>query len=1056
MPQDEMTTMVTNWRRGIKEKHRASISLEERIENRLEAIKGRSFKDCEILDDWQIRQARYLGPGQYEYLDADWRPLKIGDPWGDHGISAFFRRSVDVPKRFAGEKVVLRMYIGGDSLLSINGKPFHGLDPFRNEVCILLEAKGDEHLDIDIESYFTWHSGEASGEAKGRTLFTSQLVSIDKELESAYYDLLAVYKLLEVDDLSNSQRDHIEVLLTDLINKIDPREPDQVVFKSMVIEACVDLQSVINSTSPPLDDTGLLTLTGHSHLDVIFMWQYKEFIRKVGRTHATAMRLLEQHPQFIMSQSQALTYYEMKRHFPDLFERVKGAVKEGRWEVCGTSWIEWDGNLPSGESYVRQILFGRKFFKDELDVVPDICWQPDIFGMTWTLPQILVRSGIKYAVTHKLSAWNDTNPWKKNAFWWQGPDGSRIFTVIPVTHFIGMNDPDHLYKSWSDFSEKQQMGELFYTFGWGDGGGGPDNDMIEVAKRYNNVHGLLRTEFGTIGKTLQRMRDKAADLSVWDDELYLEAHRGVYTTKGTLKKLNRYAENLYRQAELFSAVNWSLFAGKYPAQKLAEGWQNLLTNQFHDTLPGSHITLAYGDILAEYDQILATGESVEQDALVSLAQQVDTSAQATGKSVVVFNSLLHERSDPVKLDASATAVADERGNQLPCQQIIQLDGEEKTLFSPASVPAVGYATYSISDDKPKIRKTSLQATTTALSNQFFEIELNEFAEIVSLHDRRHDRAVIAENGLANKLRCYEDMSGIYDAWDIVASYPEHELDIHTPVDITVDEQGPVRASVLFTKKILNSTMRQRISIYEDYPAIDFETEVDWHEDQKLLKVGFDLNVLSRHATYDIAYGNIDRPNHRNNSYDAAKFEVPAHYWMDMSQADYGVSLINDCKYGHEAYFNTIRLTLLRSPMRPDPTSDRGINRFTYRLLPHAGDWRSGGTICNALELNVPAKAVAKTGDVGNLPPTDSFLSCDSSHVTLEAFKQSEDGTALVLRFVERHRTTGNVTLTFAKNVRCAKLCNLMEVEEQDADHNANTVTFPIKPYEIKTLKLSLA
>jgi alpha-mannosidase len=622
-------SVVNRWRFDKKHAERRILRFDERVTQRLEAILQRSMMDMEPLDGWEIRQAYYRDIGEYEYIDDDWRTIRLGEYWGGKDVSAFFRRPITIPDRMGGQVVALHIYVGGDSLLKLDGVPYHGLDPFRHIVQLTDAAEpGETHL-LELESYIHWYTSK-----EYLNLFQqAELVVIDKEVEAAYWDFVAAFKVLFMKDIDASLKAFLEKHVWDALLAVPVHEPDHQQFKQGLLEAQSRFRREVYSTDH-FHVPGVLHLAGHSHLDIVYVWPFREYIRKVGRTHATMLRLMEQYPDFKFSQSSSKIYADMKEHYPGIYEQVKQRIAEGRWQPVGAFWVEPDCNLISGESLVRQILHGQRFWKEEFGFQSRVCWEPDVFGMTWALPQILKRSGIDVVMCNKLVVWNDTNPWTQNTFFWEGPDGTQILTVFPPGHFIGMVDPDHMNQYWRDFSDKETIGEMLYTYGWGDGGGGVDPEMIESAIRYADFPGVVPTTFAHPEESLLSILDKSqnADLPIWRDELYLEAHRGTYTSKGHLKKLNRQSEVLYRQVEMLAALAWCT-GGDYPEEDLDIGWKMLLTTQFHDALPGTHITEVYHYLLDEYDKIRDIAQRVRQYATNRLF------GGEGGENVLIFNPL---------------------------------------------------------------------------------------------------------------------------------------------------------------------------------------------------------------------------------------------------------------------------------------------------------------------------------------------------------------------------------------------------------------------------------
>lgn len=1039
---DAMDAHVDDWRDATKGKQRGIFSFDDVVAVKLKTLKKRIYTDVESIPAWKMRECIYKGVDDYEFLYDEWKDLNVGDRWGNNGWSAFFKNSIDLPERFAGKRVTLNVYFGGDSLLSLNGEPYQGLDPFRNSVLLTECAKGGEHYDVDIESYYVWHSNESTV----KTLSCSFIGVVDPEIEEIYWDFKAAFNALFMPVLDTGLAELIRKTLKDAFNHVNfDLEGEE--FKAELRLAQKILKENIYE-NPNYSSIGKLALVGNSHLDIVFMWAYKEYIRKLGRTHATMLRLMEQYPDFIFSQSTVPTYQEMEKHYPKLFEQVKQRIAEGRWEYIGAMWVEPDCNLISGESFVRQLLHGIRYAEKTFGITPKTCWVPDVFGNGYAMPQILKKAGVEYFVTHKMGIWNDTNPWQYNTFWWEGPDGSKVFSIVPPTHFIGTVEADSLKVNWSKYTDKATIGESMYCYGWGDGGGGVDTEMLEYVKRYSKFPGLPEAKPSKIEDSLARMKAKATDTNIptWKDELYLEEHRGVHTTKALLKKLNRYSENLYRQAEMFASIAMQ-YGYKYPLEKLNEGWQMILTNQFHDSLPGSHITEVFGDLCDIYDKIIKIGEEVRTEALNIIAGTADGS-EKYGKPFALFNSLGVAATSKVELPYSDVEIYDAQGNKVPVQAYTKLDGTKVLTFVAKDVPAVGYKVY--------YTKAAEVPAVTALSgnvveNARFKLELDGAAEIVSLYDKANSREVLCGN--SNVFRIYEDLPGKYDAWDIVASYVDRQFDTQ-PGKVESIVSGDVFTCITLTKNINKSVVKQNILVYNELDRIDFDTFISWHEQEKLLKVGFDVDVKAQKYTRDIAYATIESSNYRHNPYDKAKFEVSAHNFIDMSEDSYGLTILNDCKYGYEVDGQRMIITLLKAPMNPDPTSDRGDHYFTYSLYPHAGNWKDAETLTRGLEINNPMVAVDVNGSQGEA--VKSFISVDAKNVPLEAVKKCEDEDAYIVRFVEKAGRTTAVNAKLFAEIASVAECDLLERNDVAFDSfSGDTISFTAKPFEIKCFKVKV-
>ena len=1040
---DAMDAHVDDWRDATKGKQRGIFSFDDLVTVKLKTLKKRIYTDIESIPAWKMKECIYKGIDDYEYLYDEWKELNVGDRWGNNGWSAFFKNSFDMPARFKGKKVTLNVYFGGDSLLSLNGEPYQGLDPFRNSVFLTNCAEGNEHYDVDIESYYVWHSNESTV----KTLSCSFIGVVDPVIEEIYWDFKAAFNALFMPVLDTGLAELIRAALKEAFTHVN-FDLDGEEFKAELLLAQKVLKDKVYN-NPNYSSIGKLALVGNSHLDIVFMWAYKEYVRKLGRTHATMLRLMEQYPDFIFSQSTAPTYIEMEKRYPKLFEQVKKRIEEGRWEYIGAMWVEPDCNLVSGESFTRQLLHGVRYAEKTFGITPKTCWVPDVFGNGYAMPQILKKAGVEYFVTHKMGIWNDTNPWQYNTFWWEGPDGSKVFSIVPPTHFIGTVEADSLKVNWSRYTDKETIGESMYCYGWGDGGGGVDTEMLEYVKRYSKFPGLPEAVPSKIEDSLARMKANATETNIptWKDELYLEEHRGVHTTKALLKKLNRRSENLYREAELFASVAMK-YGYKYPLDKLNEGWQMILTNQFHDSLPGSHITEVFGDLCAIYDEIIKIGEEVRDEALNVIAGNAD-GAEKYGKPFALFNSLGVNATSKVELPYKDVEIFDENGEKVPVQAYTKLDGTKVLVFVAKDVPAAGYKVFYTKDAAVK-EATSVAAFGNVIENDNFRVELDEKAELVSIFDKNNNREVL--DGKGNVFRLYEDLPGKYDAWDIVATYVDREFDTE-PGKVTAIATGDVFTALSIEKKINKSLVKQNIIIYNDLDRIDFDTFINWNEQEKLLKVGFDVDIKASKYTRDIAYATIENSNYRHNPYDKAKFEVSAHNFIDMSEDAYGLTILNDCKYGYEVDKQRMIITLLKAPMNPDPQSDRGDHYFTYSLYPHAGNWKDADTITRGLEINNPMTAVEIPADAKG-DTAKSFIKVSADNVTLEAVKKCEDEDAYIVRFVEKTGRRTDVTADLFAEIAEAAECDLLERNDVAIDtFSGSTLSFTANPFEIKCFKI---
>jgi alpha-mannosidase len=759
---------------------------------------------------------------------------------------------------------------------------------------------------------------------------------------------------------------------------------------------------------------------------------------------------MERYPEFQFSCSQPQLYAYTKEHFPTLYEEIKHWVREGRWGTTGGMWVEADCNITSGESLIRQILFGKRFFREEFGTQPTSCWLPDVFGYTASLPQILQGCGLNSIYTCKLH-WQARNPFPCHLFWWQGVDGTRVLAHIPLLRgmYNGNVQAEQLNYAWSQFKEKAAYDEMMFTFGYGDGGGGVTEGMLEYAERLKHYPGLpaCRQDMGEA--YLEKVHADLPELPNWQGELYVETHRGTYTSQAAVKRANRRNELLLREAEIAGVLSTQL--GKsIDLNPLRGAWEKLLLHQFHDDLPGSSIGAVYVDALRDYRQVEKTAQSIRDVAIDAIA------ASAPAADLFVFNSLSWERSDLIEATIVSPAgpleAVDPEGRAVPVQVTARSNEHATIVFAPTAVPAVGYTTFAL---RPPANapESSLVIGAGQMENRFFTIELDEFGQITRLLDKRCQREVIPPGQTANCLQLFQDGPEDEAAWNIHDTFDRREYPFEGATTVEAIESGPVRGGVRVTRHHRSSRIEQDIIIYDTIARIDFVTRVDWQERQVLLKAAFPVEVLADQATFEIQFGALQRATHRNTSWEQEKFEVPAQRWADLSEGGYGVSLMNDCKYGYDVKDSVLRITLLRGPEWPDPDADRGRHEFTYSLLPHVGDWRQGETVRRAWELNSPMVCRSANRLAGSLPAAQSFVQIAGPAV-LETLKPADDGDGWILRLYEPNGSRGKVTVTFpAAKLGEVTACNLVEEPLEPQPSDAQRFSFDIRPFQIRTFRL---
>lgn len=736
-------------------------------------------------------------------------------------------------------------------------------------------------------------------------------------------------------------------------------------------------------------------------------------------------------------------------------------------------FLEADCNLSSGESLIRQFVYGKRFFREEFGVDNEILWLPDVFGYSAALPQIMEKCGIHYFMTTKIS-WSETNKMPYDTFLWEGIDGTRI-----LTHFISARDynatlmvggkkrPPHFTTyngilnssqvkgTWQRYSQKELNPQALMCFGHGDGGGGPTREMLENQRRLSKgIPGCPRTRMSTARSFFNRLEQEVKgkkELPAWVGELYLEYHRGTYTSMARNKKCNRRGEFLLEDLEGLEAMLDLWGEEKEDHREELKGlWQILLRNQFHDILPGSSCKEVYEDSKQEYSELFKRGNALKLAMLEKLTGRI----RAEKGDLIVYNMNAFECSGIVNCpypEGMENPAAFSGGNICPVQRTQDGNG---IFFTPA-VPAKGTRVFGIMDREKAEEKaqSSVSFDGELVETPFFAVRLNPAGQFTSFVDKRTGRELIRENETGNRLVTYEDRPHYYDAWDINDYYSEKEYPIDQEADIIVAESGPVRTVIRVVHKYLDSRIQQDLIFYPQIDRIDLQYQIDWREEQILLRNYFPVNIHAAEATYEIQFGNVKRPTHRNTSWDQAKFEVCAHKWIDLSEDGYGLSILNDCKYGCDVHDGVIGLTLLKSAVYPNPDADREHHSFAYSLCPHEGSWKTAGITQKAYAFNNPMEVMVKEESGGTVAPGQAFVQADSGNVIVEVVKPADDGNGMIVRLYELFNRDCVTRLKLAAPVRAAFRCDMLEQDQEELSADGDTVALHMKPYEIQTIRI---
>jgi alpha-mannosidase len=994
-----------------------------------------------------------LGPGQHPapIPTVGWKPYTIGADWGGYDVTQWFRARVTIPHEMAGKPVAAILRQGWEALCYLNGLPAQGLDGNRSEVLLTPNAKGGEEFEIVIEASATPNQYDDN---PIHQFSSAEIAERDELVWSFYWDLKVANDVVAVLAADSQPRVKLQDLVDWAVKLVDLNAKDDVkLYRANVADAQKKFRAKLKEFQNSWAD-GKVTYVGHSHIDTAWLWPIRETKRKCSRTFSTVLRYMDQYPEYIYSQGQPQLYEYIKDNYPTIWEGIKQRVKEGRWEATGGGWVEQDSNVAGAEALVRQYLYGRRFFIKEFGVHPRLVWLPDAFGFPITMPQIMAKCQLTTFGTTKIN-WSQYNRFPYSHFMWRGLDGTEILSFMPPGSYNSNPTPASAASDWRSVLQKDLVDEIAITYGHGDGGGGATVEMFENLRRMKNIVGIPKCESGTLEgyvDVLHRNVDKAK-LPVYNEELYLELHRACQTTQARTKRNNRKGELLFRDTEYLASV--AMLAGaEYPQEQLYEQWKPFLTNQFHDILPGSSVNEVYTTADKDYANILTTVGSLREQAVRQLASGINTAGK--GKPVVVFNTLGWSRTDAASVDlpveGTAFSVHDPQGAAVPSQVVHTSDGRKQLLFEVKDVPSMGHAVYRIVEGAAST-KNKFKVSANRLENEFFVVQLSKTGTLKRVYDKKNKREVLPKGMEANELQLFDDRPHAHDAWDIDFDIDRNRWPMDTVVSMTVTESGPVRATVRVVKKTDKSTLTQDISLWCNMPRIDFATSVEWWEKRRLLKVAFPVDILSRTATYEIQFGAIERPTHFSTSYDRGKFEVAGHRWIDLSEAGYGVSLLNDCKYGFDTHQNVMRISLLRSAVRPDPKADEGHHDFTYSMYPHAGSWRDAQTVRRAYELNAPLLARIVKPAEGSAPSVAGFVTVDRESVILDTVKKAEDSDAVIVRCYESHGVRGAVALTFGKAPKRVTECDMMEENDVPVKMSGSSVAFDIKPWEIRTFKV---
>ncbi len=1064
----------------------------------------RHARRIEELRLWRNSSESTVKGWRFAAGDGEPQGIEPGDFWPEIGIPVRLSARTEIPEEWAGLRVELELWLGGEGFVEISAgerRTASGLNPFHRSFRVADEARGGEEVGIEAEVVSKGMFGSNVSEPR---LDRACLVVPETEARALERDLAAVFEACAVLD------DHEVVpLLLDALDaaaavlsaawptatgatltrylegfpnpigegaqSLPPHYAEKAIEINRMLgepwslppapeplgplpkearEAVREARRVVSARLERIKEeyppVGRLALTGHAHLDLAWLWPVAETRRKARRTFASVLGLMDRYEDFTFNQSSAQLYRWIENDAPDLFERVKERVAEDRWELVGGSWVEADCQIPGGESFVRQLFYGQRYFEERFGRRCSVAWLPDTFGYSPGLPQLLRGAGLSGFFTYKLN-WSETNDFPHDLFVWEGIDGSRVIAHTfenPGTDYNGDIAPLDVHGTWRNFKGKRHYPETMFSFGWGDGGGGPSEKMLESYARLRDFPAMPRLRMARVDDFFAALREDG--LPRWVGELYLELHRGTLTTQAEVKRLNREAEHRLLEAEAL-AVLAARRGAEYPASRLERLWKTLLLNQFHDILPGSSISEVYEDAHRELEETVSGAEELRDEAFRELAAE---SAGST-EGVILANAALHPRplTALLAVDDGVTVVGAD-GEPLPAQRT----AEGLLVHAPdRRVPGLGWTSLALLANAPEAAAPEASSGVRvggsvngdAIENELLRVEIGADGSLHSVYDKEVGREVL--DGRGNRLLAYADKPPNWDAWDIHGDYEMEGEEIPGAERVEVLEDGPLRAAVRVERRFRGSRISQTYKLLSASRRLDIETHVEWHERQVLLRALFPVGIRSHEATFETMYGVVKRPTHRNTSWDEARFEVGAHRFADLSEPGYGVAILNDGKYGHSARDNVLGISLLRSPLYPDPLADEGEHRFTYSLFPHPGDWTRAGVTREAFSLN--SQLIAGVG--GGEPSEYGLVVAEGVELALGSLKGAEDGRGVMLRLYEPHGARGPATLRFASGIERAERVNLLEEQQGAVEVRGDEVLLDVRPFEVLTLRLEL-
>lgn len=1023
----------------------------DRIGLWIEKLKDQFYKPLGIIDMKAYLTFEQLNAS--EAMEHGFLPMSCGTKWGGKWQYGWFRGEITLPEKAQDKRIVLDIKTGGESIVYINGRITGNKRAdwiteqhhYISDILLARAGKAGERYDLLVESY-AGHGNRVccAGPIEPGTVSPYEPGETQVELlnstygiwnETAYQLWLNVKALLDIRnniDQNSLRTAEIDKGLKDFTIITDfelPFEEMVETFKKSITRLKPLMDCKNGSTAPEM------CVFGHSHIDVAWLWPLAETERKCARTFSAQLSHMDEYKDYIFLQSQPHLYSMTKRLYPEIYEKIKEKVRDGNFVPEGGMWVEADTNISGGESLIRQFIHGKRFFREEFGKDNELLWLPDVFGYSAALPQIMKGCGVKYFSTAKIF-WNYNGGFHfpYNYFIWQGVDGSEVISFFHED-YNSQTGAEDMIKRWNNRAQKDGISEFLVPFGYGDGGGGPTRDHIENTIRLSDLEGVPKVKMTNPVEFFKSLENNGQlPENKYVGELYFQAHRGVYTSQAKTKKGNRKSEYALREAEMWGSAAMALTGFSYPLQEMDTQWKAVLLNQFHDILPGSSIARVYEEAEKLFSSVIHEAGRIADDAAAKLCKNE--------KALTVFNSLSWDRKAIVELPADWQGARDYNGNEV---QVQYADGKK---LVDVDIPSCGWTTL-VPFECKSIDQPVVKASVNLLENEHLKVTFNNKGEITSLFDK--DTGIELAAGVCNSLKMYLDIPRAYDAWDIDSMYELTPLPLEENAEIIVSMTGSLESSIEIKRKINDSTIIQNIILRRDSRRLDFKTEVEWNETHKMLKVCFPVNIHADEALHEIQFGYVKRPNHRSREYDADRFEVCNHKWSALMEENRGAAVLNDCKYGVNVLGNSINLTLLRSAKAPDFNADVGRQEFTYSFYSWNGSLMQSNVIREAYELNIPVKCMEGFGGINSLFRTDA------GNIIIDTVKPAEDGSGdVIIRLYESIHTMTRCTLNTTLPIKTAVQTDMLENSECDLSIDDGNIHLDFRPFEIKTLRLSLS